>query len=89
MDLDIQGRLITEFYEKFRSAMDEYMFLALTEDCHPLIDRCEQIVCAADNVDFQTYINGESENEDELRFESHNLAQDIMTRMIRQYAEKY
>jgi len=89
MDLDIQAKLVTEFYDKFKSAMDEYMFLALTEDCHPLIDRCEQIVCASNNVDFRSYIEGEEDSEDHLRYESHNLAQSVMTKMIRKFAETY
>lgn len=89
MEPDIQGRLVTEFYEKFSAAMDEYMFLAMTEDCHPLIDRCEQIVCAMDNIEYKSYCEGETEYEDGIRYEAHRITQDIMRKMLRRYADGF
>ena len=81
--------LMNQFYKQFQGAMDEYMFLAMTEDCHPLIDRCEQIICAAHNASYEDYCNGEHPDEDHLRMLSHNLCTQIMTKMLREFAEKY
>ena len=84
-----EEELHEQFYSKFRGAMDEYMFLALTEDCHPLIDRCEQIVCAAQDVEFKDYCHGDCEYEDDLRHHAHMMAQRIMTKMLHKFAEMY
>lgn len=89
MDVDIQERLITRHYDKFKGAMDEYMFLALTEDCHPLIDEVEKIVCAIEGVHWGDYCDGELEIEDEIRHEAHTIATRVMCYMLRRFADEY
>ena len=88
MARDIAEKLAIKYYDKFQSALDEYLFLAMTEDCHPLIERCEQAIAAQNDMAWHEYLNGDDEAGDILH-ESHNLAQMTINIMLKRYVESY
>ena len=50
--MDVIDTLADKYYDKFSSAMDEYIFMAMTEDCHPLIVDIEKINCITEGMDW-------------------------------------
>ena len=89
MEWDIQEKLATRYYKKFSSEMDEYMYLAMTEACHPLIDNVEKIVCMYYGVSWDEYLAGDTVDEDNIRNEAHTITTQIMKRLLQLYARAW
>ena len=82
--MDVIESLSEKYYDKFSSAMDEYVFMAMTEDCHPLMVDIERIRCITEGIEWEDYLNGKDEDGNILHA-SHEITQHIVFKMMRKY----
>jgi len=87
--------LVDEFYDQFENEMGEYLFVFLTEaqgrHKRTMIEAAEDVNCAVRGLDMQKLVDEEYEHYsyDDGFQDSQQLSAEIMTRLLRKYAENY
>ena len=84
--MDVISVISDKYYDEFTNALDEYIFMAMTEDCHPMIEDLERIHCIAEGMDWEDYIDGRNDW-DEILQKAQDSAHRVVESMFRKYYE--
>lgn len=92
--IDAADKLVDEFYGTFENEMSEQLFLYLTEENgsrkRTMMEAAEEVVMSLHGVSAEDYLNETApEDYDYYFMQASDLAAEIMTRVLRRYAEEY
>ena len=93
--IDATDRLIEEFYDQFESELHETLFVIMTEQVgnqqRTLCEAAEQINCAMHGRDLFKLMDDEYEDlpYDEFFMQNSDLCQEVMTKMLKKFSEKF
>lgn len=93
--IDALDRMVEEFYDQFENEMSETMFVFMTEEAgrqkRTLCEAAEMINASMHGRDITKLMDDEYEDlpYDEFFMQNSDLCQQVMTRMLRRYADGY